>query len=81
MTLPESREDGLLQLPNRVLPSWTELPVLDLLGVLTTEMELVRLGMERRVDMSTCEPTTARGTSFDARDLLCGGYYERDGVE
>lgn len=69
----------LLDLPGHSLPSWTQLPVLDLLGTVTTEIDIIRTGMERRTEISGCAMNPAQERTYDARELLCGDYYERDG--
>jgi hypothetical protein len=70
---------SLLQLPEGRLPEWTQLPITDLMGLVTTEIDIIRNGMERRVEVSGCSLNPAQGQTYDARELLCGDYYERDG--
>ncbi|KDN42827.1 hypothetical protein RSAG8_06581, partial [Rhizoctonia solani AG-8 WAC10335] len=46
----------LLDLPLSNLPKWTDLPVLDLWGDISSLGKLRNVGMERRVNMSVCQP-------------------------
>lgn len=68
MKLPTSRPghptaSGLLELPEESLPSWSSLPVLDLLGLLTTEDTLIRRGQRRSEELFGClVPTEVQET-------------------
>ena len=65
----------LLELPREILPSWNSLPVLDLLGLLTTEDALIHRGQKRIEDLLGCRPTP--GTQ-DTRKWLCIDRPEED---
>ncbi|EJD07400.1 uncharacterized protein FOMMEDRAFT_24784 [Fomitiporia mediterranea MF3/22] len=61
MTLPtytddqqDSRSTGLLELPDEQLPEWSDLPVLDLLGRITSGEEIVERGKERQKELAGC---------------------------
>jgi len=71
--------ESLLSLPQERLPNWSQLPILDLMGILSSEIDIIRNGMERRVEVSGCALNPAQGQTYDARELLCGDFYERDG--
>jgi hypothetical protein len=60
-------------LPNGSLPRWSDLPVLDLLGSVTTDAELRTIAMNRRLQVSGCTWDTSAENTFDARELLCVG--------
>lgn len=67
----------LMDLPEKRMPPWKELPVLDLLGLLATEDVLQARGAFRREEMFHCEiPDQA----LDVRSLLClaGEAYQAD---
>lgn len=45
---------GLLKMPKKTLPSWSELPVLDLLGTLSSSKEIRNRGFERQKELAGC---------------------------
>ncbi|KAI5124197.1 hypothetical protein M0805_005048 [Coniferiporia weirii] len=55
---------GLLNLPGEQLPVWSDLPVLNLLGVLSSEQELKELGANRQNEVTGC---TTIGSQDDHR--------------
>ena len=58
----------LMGLPEERMPSWEHLPVLDLLGLLTTEDTIQQRGATRREELFECsEPNRP----FDVLALLC----------
>ncbi len=65
--IPLDEPDILTDFPDQALPRWSELPVLDLLGTMTSETELKSLGMERRLQVSGCTWDTSAPNSFDAK--------------
>ena len=77
--LPLSSSAILLNPLDERLPNWSQLPIFDLTGLLTTEIDIIRTGMERRVEISGCALNPAQDYTYDARELLCGDLYERDG--
>ncbi|KAI0057461.1 hypothetical protein BV25DRAFT_1920166 [Artomyces pyxidatus] len=73
MRLPDENasavlETGLLDLPGGHLPPWGDLPVLDLHGLLTSEEEIERRGLERRSALFNCSESVR---PYDAQELLC----------
>ncbi|KAI0792145.1 hypothetical protein C8Q75DRAFT_622338 [Abortiporus biennis] len=48
-------ETGLLNLPNERIPRWEELPVLDLMGLLTDQTTIVERGKFRGNELVNCE--------------------------
>jgi hypothetical protein len=66
--LSETRS-SLLNLPGESLPTWSELPVLDLWGTVTSNDEIIRRGSERREQLSGCLSRLPQ-LSFDASDLF-----------
>ncbi|KZS94459.1 hypothetical protein SISNIDRAFT_503355 [Sistotremastrum niveocremeum HHB9708] len=66
----------ILDLPNANLPDWENLPILDLLGLPTTELDIARIAYERRLEVSSCEWRHSNAYTYDARELLCVGVYE-----
>lgn len=71
MTVPPSDGLGLLDLPQGRLPDWSDLPILDLMGTVTSEIDIVRTGSERRIEISDCNWDTTHSAAHDARELLC----------
>lgn len=63
-------DTGLLDLPGARMPPWHALPVLDLLGLLTTEDTLRTRGDTRRRELLPC---ASLPQTHDARSLLCLG--------
>ncbi|KAH8116272.1 hypothetical protein DFH11DRAFT_1852900 [Phellopilus nigrolimitatus] len=74
---------GLLDLPEDQMPAWSELPVLDLLGHLSSNQELEQCGMKRQKELIGCTTIGSRAErhrSFEAEELFtCGS--ENDGDE
>ena len=60
---------GLLELPEARLPDWHALPVLDLLGVVSSETVITQRGRERRTELTGCDGLPTR--SNDVGELLC----------
>ena len=60
---------GLLNMPGNVLPQWSELPVLDLLGELVNYETIIRRGVTRRTELTGCTDVPSR--PYDIGDLLC----------
>ncbi|KAI0343255.1 hypothetical protein BDW22DRAFT_1317164, partial [Trametopsis cervina] len=58
----------LMDLPEGRLPSWTQLPVLDLLGLFATATSIQQRGIARREELFECERADA---PLDVRALLC----------
>ncbi|CAE6410546.1 unnamed protein product [Rhizoctonia solani] len=58
----------LLDLPLSNLPKWTNLPILDLWGEISNLERLRSVGLERRVNMSVCQPDE---TETSALEYLC----------
>lgn len=63
---PETVETGLIGLPDARMPSYHDLPVLDLLGLLATEDVLRERGLSRKEELFRCADTPAH-----LRSLLC----------
>lgn len=60
MTIPEVNEGeihatGLLDIPDEHLPVWSDLPVLDLLGGVSSEQEIEERGQARQKELAHCE--------------------------
>ncbi|KAJ8515731.1 hypothetical protein ONZ45_g6893 [Pleurotus djamor] len=67
-----SPNNGLLDLPRGTLPAWTQLPVLDLVGSVTSSSEIMGRGLTRRGELTGCPmPPT---NPFDTNDLMCTTY-------
>ncbi|KIY43720.1 hypothetical protein FISHEDRAFT_52978 [Fistulina hepatica ATCC 64428] len=68
--LPLMVRDGerLLELPNHCLPGWDSLPTLNLTGALVSSDDIVRIGRERRLQLTGCRDSPS---VYDARELLC----------
>ncbi|KAG2743228.1 hypothetical protein P692DRAFT_201841865 [Suillus brevipes Sb2] len=60
---------GLLDLPEQRLPSLSSLPVLDLMGKLSSASDLLERGTERRTELTSCSATIF--LTYDARELMC----------
>ncbi|CAE6425767.1 unnamed protein product [Rhizoctonia solani] len=58
----------LLDLPLSNLPSWTDLPVLDLWGDISSLEKLRNMGLDRRINMSVCQPDEMEA---NALEYLC----------
>ncbi|KAF7794479.1 hypothetical protein EIP86_005613 [Pleurotus ostreatoroseus] len=69
-------ETGLLDLPGGAMPSWRDLPVTDLFGLLTSMDTLAERGRERRRELFGCADADEVGD--DVRALLCMGEEEDD---
>lgn len=65
----ETRSASLLKLPGESLPAWSELPVLDLWGTITSHHEIIRRGSERHELLSGCLLRLPQ-FNYDAGDLL-----------
>jgi len=80
-----SVETGLLDLPEERLPEWNDLPVLDLLGAITTSEEITGRGITRQIEVADCTTIASeagRREAFDARELFaCGGGDDYDVFE
>lgn len=61
---------GLLDLPDRNLPPWESLPVLNLTGEMTTLDNMAAKGLARREEITGCSGPT-NSTAHDVQDLLC----------
>ncbi|KII87203.1 hypothetical protein PLICRDRAFT_247694 [Plicaturopsis crispa FD-325 SS-3] len=59
----------LLDLPNHTLPPWHELPVLDLVGSLSSSDALIHRGFLRRGELTNCPSEST--APHDVRDLMC----------
>ncbi|KAG0705557.1 hypothetical protein DFH29DRAFT_905956 [Suillus ampliporus] len=72
MSLPNASmpsSPGLLDLPEQKLPSLSSLPVLDLMGRLSSASELLERGIERRAELTGCSAVIS--PIHDARELMC----------
>ena len=70
----EPLQTGLLDLPEGRLPSWSEMPVLDLHGEFTSEGEIKDRGQARRAELLGCSTPSSdlgHGPTHDAKALLC----------
>jgi hypothetical protein len=67
-----TRAVSLLDLPDDSLPTWDNLPVLDLWGIVTSHQRIQYRGRERHALISRCPSfkDSARFT-YDANELLC----------
>jgi hypothetical protein len=70
---PSAAVTDLLDLPEERLPSWGSLPVLDLLGMATTEETIQERGASRREEMFMC---AAPDRPLDIKALLCISTHE-----
>lgn len=64
---------GLLKMPKDTLPSWNDLPVLDLLGTLSSRVEIANRGQDRQQELAGCVTTAIQQSSqrlFIAEDLF-----------
>ncbi|KAG2068755.1 hypothetical protein BDR04DRAFT_1023666 [Suillus decipiens] len=59
----------LLDLPEQKLPSLSSLPVLDLMGKLSSVSDLLERGTKRRTELTGC--SAAISLTYDARELMC----------
>jgi hypothetical protein len=66
-------ETGLMDLPQGRMPRWDDLPVLDLLGLLSNELTLQARGLARRKRLFGCDNDDYVSPSSDLRSLLCLG--------
>ncbi|KAI0629299.1 hypothetical protein C8Q77DRAFT_1212698 [Trametes polyzona] len=64
-------DTGLLELPDGKFPTWSELPVLDLLGAIVDYETILQRGVERRTELTGCGDAPSQ--PFDAGELLCTG--------
>lgn len=80
-----SVETGLLDLPEEGLPDSSDLPVLNLLGAITTLEEITERGITRQTEVADCitvASEASRQKAFDARELFaCGGGEDYDVFE
>ncbi|KAF8757830.1 hypothetical protein RHS01_03288 [Rhizoctonia solani] len=64
----------ILDLPLSNLPSWSDLPVLDLWGNISSLEKLRNIGLERRINMSICQPDEVQTSALEflcpPRDIL-----------
>ncbi|KIJ20676.1 hypothetical protein PAXINDRAFT_106349 [Paxillus involutus ATCC 200175] len=60
---------SLLDLPEGTLPDWRDLPVLDLMGSVSSMETIQQRGSERRATLSECSDVSSLPSSV--RDLLC----------
>ncbi|KAG2123843.1 hypothetical protein DEU56DRAFT_863702 [Suillus clintonianus] len=60
---------SLLDLPEQKLPSLLSLPVLDLMGGLSSASDLLERGAKRRMELTGCSATVS--LTYDARELMC----------
>ncbi|CDO73305.1 hypothetical protein BN946_scf185008.g67 [Trametes cinnabarina] len=65
----QSPPTGLLELPNGSLPSWKDLPILDLLGDIVAKETVWKRGSERRAELTGCDEPPVQ--AHDVPDLLC----------
>ena len=63
-------DTGLLDLPRERMPSWTDLPVLDLLGLLTTGNVIQERGLARSRELFRCSEAIV-DVSSPLRSLVC----------
>ena len=64
---------GLLDLPHERLPPWLGLPILDLVGLVTSSRQLIARGAQRQQELSGCSTTASKTMhrwSFDVQDLF-----------
>ncbi|CAG8586176.1 19844_t:CDS:2 [Cetraspora pellucida] len=70
--LPLMKEDILLEgLPDGHLPSYKDLPVMDLWGRVVSTEELIRRGRKFHSKISQCPPRNDDKLTYDPQDLLC----------
>jgi hypothetical protein len=64
---------GILELPDRTLPQWREMPVLDFAGGVSALDDLIEAGLTRRTQLSGCAGVESwlLESNFDIFDLLC----------
>ncbi|KAI0366991.1 hypothetical protein BV20DRAFT_1001271 [Pilatotrama ljubarskyi] len=60
---------GLLDIPDGHLPTWSSLPVLDLLGAIVDQETISHRGAKRRAELTRCEESPTM--PYDVRELLC----------
>ncbi|KAL5531513.1 hypothetical protein ACEPAG_4390 [Sanghuangporus baumii] len=81
----DSQRTGLLDLPEETLPQWSELPLLDLLGTISSETEIQTRGTERQKKLVGCTTIGSLGEHrrpFEAEELFtCIVSVEEDEVE
>ena len=68
-----ARNVGLLDLPLGRLPAWRDLPILDLVGLVSSSRQLVTRGMQRQRELSGCDTLASgptRRLSFEVQDLF-----------
>lgn len=65
-------ETGLMDLPEARMPHWNDLPVLDLLGLLSSESVIQVRGLARRKELFRCDNDNV-AVSSDLRSFLCLG--------
>ncbi|CAG8714864.1 16697_t:CDS:2, partial [Racocetra fulgida] len=69
--LPLMKEDILLEgLPDGHLPSYNDLPVMDLFGRVVSTEEIIRRGRKFHLKISKCPPNDGELT-YDPQDILC----------
>ncbi|KAF8892100.1 hypothetical protein BD779DRAFT_1437204 [Infundibulicybe gibba] len=65
---PEKYGTGILELPDRSLPNWTSLPVLNLTGSLSSLESLKRVGESRRAELAGCD---VNSRLYDILGFMC----------
>jgi hypothetical protein len=72
----------LLDLPEERLPSWPELPILDLIGVVSSSSDLVTRGIRRQEELGNCTTRISprRGWTFNVQDMFDCHVQGADGV-
>lgn len=81
--VPLMNSSNILALPRNQLPSFTELPITDLWGILATEEEIIERGWQSLTQMDLCPNQELRidgELTYDARELLCRREYEVDSL-
>lgn len=64
-------------LPEQKLPSWNDLPFLDLWGAISTGNDLIERGWQSLVMLDSCPIIDLKkDLTFDARELLCKKVYD-----
>ena len=69
----DPQTSGLLDLPEHELPNFPDLPILDLMGALSTMWEIEMRGRERQEDLIGCATIASRTEhqkTFEALDLF-----------
>jgi hypothetical protein len=61
----------LLDLPGGVLPDWERLPVLDLVGEMSSMDVIQKRGDERRSELDACATTSVASLPLSVEDLFC----------